>query len=210
MFFNTKNPPTKEMIPKPVIKEKEIIVKEIIVKSNYSNEKISYKTINEFGLVCDIDGSYLVIRQLNAENKYHHRIAILSNHSVLEFVRGEYTPQQPQPPIENIFDEIHQERKRQDEKWGVQNHPILDPLLIEKNASPERVCSEYEIPTEDRAKELCEKNFKRKTGTYMHILVEEISEVASCGKDVKALREELIQTAAVTIAMIQSLDRNQK
>lgn len=43
----------------------------------------------------------------------------------------------------------------------------------------------YEIPSESRARALCEINFQRGTGTYMHILVEEISEVASCGANVE-------------------------
>lgn len=107
--------------------------------------------------------------------------------------------------MENILTEIRDERKRQTEKWGEQNHPILDPMLLSRE--PQRMCEEYEIPTEDRAKFLCENNFKNKTGTWMHILVEEVSEAASC-KDVTSLREELIQTAAVVVAMIESLDRN--
>ncbi len=44
--------------------------------------------------------------------------------------------------------------------------------------------------------------------TYMHILIEEVSEAASCGRDNKALREELVQVAAVTVAMIECIDRN--
>ena len=108
--------------------------------------------------------------------------------------------------MENIIQEIKTERLYQDGKWGIQNHPILDPMLIER--SPERMCEEYEIPSETRAKAMCDIHAKRCDVTYMHILVEEISEVASCGKDTVALRKELIQCAAVVIAMIESLDRN--
>lgn len=105
-----------------------------------------------------------------------------------------------------IFEQIEEERNRQEAKWGEQNHPILDPVLISRN--PERMCEEFEIPSENRAKQLCEINHDRGTGTYMHILIEEISEVTSCGNKTKELREELIQTAAVVVAMIESLDRN--
>ena len=44
--------------------------------------------------------------------------------------------------------------------------------------------------------------------TYMHVLVEEVAEAASCDSNVEALRKELIQIATVTLAMIESLDRN--
>lgn len=108
--------------------------------------------------------------------------------------------------MKTIYQEVQEEEKRQLGKWGEQNHPILDPQLIDR--SPERMCEEYEIPSESRAKQLCEINHERGTGTYMHILVEEVSEAASCGRNVAELREELIQVAAVTISMIKSLDKN--
>lgn len=108
--------------------------------------------------------------------------------------------------MNKILEEIQQERTRQDEKWGVQNHPILDPLLLKR--SGERMCEEYEIPSENRARQLVEIHAKRGDLTYMHILMEEISEAASCGTDTTELRKELIQSAAVLVAMIESLDRN--
>lgn len=110
--------------------------------------------------------------------------------------------------MENIFDEIRIERAKQEAKWGEQNHPILEPVLIDRDAT--RMCEEYEIPSENRAKSMCEINFSRGTGTWMHILVEEISEVASCGSNTGELRKELIQSASVLVAMIESLDRNGK
>lgn len=108
--------------------------------------------------------------------------------------------------MENILNEIRQERIKQDAKWGEQNHPILDPTLIGRD--PVRMCEEFEIPSESRAKQLCDLNAARGTCTWMHILVEEVSETASCGSNVEALRKELIQTAAVVVAAIESLDRN--
>jgi len=110
--------------------------------------------------------------------------------------------------MEAIIQEIKAERMYQEGKWGQQNHPILDPQL--KNRSPERMCEEYEIPSETRAKGMCDIHAERKDLTYMHILIEEVSEVASCGKDIELMRKELIQVAAVTIAMIEALDRNGK
>lgn len=108
----------------------------------------------------------------------------------------------------DILYEVKEERERQDLKWGEQNHPILDQTLLDR--TPQRMCEEFEIPTENRAKQLCDIHAERKSLTFMHILVEEVSEVASCGKDMKRLREELIQVAAVAVAAIQSLDKSTK
>lgn len=110
--------------------------------------------------------------------------------------------------METIIQEIKTERMYQDGKWGVQNHPILDQALL--NRSPNRMCEEYEIPTEDRAKSICKIHADRGDLTYMHILIEEVSEAASCGENIEEMRKELIQVAAVAIAMIESIDRNKK
>lgn len=110
--------------------------------------------------------------------------------------------------MENIFNEIKEERERQEARWGQQNHPILDQTLI--NRKPQRMCEEYEIPSEERARQLLEIHLNRGDITYMHILIEEISEAASCGANTEELRKELIQSAAVLVAMIESLDRNGK
>lgn len=111
-----------------------------------------------------------------------------------------------QRDMKTILEEIAAERVKQDAKWGQQNHPILDPMLLDRPG--ERMCEEYEIPSEQRAKNMTDIQAKRGDVTYMQILIEEISEAASCGKDVTALRKELIQGAAVMVAMIESLDRN--
>lgn len=108
--------------------------------------------------------------------------------------------------METILEEIKQERQKQDLKWGQQNHPVLDPILI--NRDPVRMCEEYEIPSENRAKQMCDMQAKGGRCTWMHILVEEISEAASCGPETERLRVELIQAAAVIVATIESLDRN--
>lgn len=73
-----------------------------------------------------------------------------------------------------VFD-VLKERKRQDEKWGEQNH---DPFL------------------------------------YLTILGEEYGEACQAalhakfnGESIGSYREELVQTCAVALAMIQCLDR---
>lgn len=111
--------------------------------------------------------------------------------------------------MENIFEEIKLERIKQDKKWGVQNHPCLDEVLLKREGgcTPERMCEEYEIPSENRAKKLCETAFKRGVGTYAHIASEEFSEVISAF-DIYKRREELIQLTAVCVAWIQKIDRD--
>ena len=105
-----------------------------------------------------------------------------------------------------IINEIIQERKRQDEKWGEQNHPFTDPIL--KGRESMRLCEEYEIPTEGRAKQLTNINSRRGSVTWGHIIVEELSEAISAQDSIK-IREELVQLAAVCIAAIESLERNE-
>jgi len=110
--------------------------------------------------------------------------------------------------MDNIFNEIREERTRQNEKFGEQNYPILDQMLLDRDS--QRMCDEYEIPNENRARYMVETHNKRGDLTWMHILMEEVSEVASCGRDTEALRKELVQVASVVVAMIESLDRNNR
>lgn len=112
--------------------------------------------------------------------------------------------------MKNIIEEIQNEVIRQHEKWGQQNHPSLDQILLGRPGSctPQRMCEEYEIPTESRAKQKCDIASNRKGITWGHIAVEELSEVISAFNS-KARREELIQLAAVCISWIDSIDRNE-
>lgn len=107
-----------------------------------------------------------------------------------------------------VVGDVIRERQAQEAKWGQQNHPWLDPVLLgrEGGASPDRMSKEYEIPTEWRAKFLCEEAFKNGHGTYGHILVEEVAEAIAEQDEAKA-RIELIQVAAVAIAAVEAIDR---
>ena len=111
--------------------------------------------------------------------------------------------------MENILQEIRTERQRQDAKWGIQNKPCLDPVLPyrEGGCTPQRMCEEYEIPTEERAKYMCDTAANNKTLTYAHIAIEELSEVVSTF-DVIERRKELIQLAAVCVAWLEKIDRD--
>jgi len=110
----------------------------------------------------------------------------------------------PEKPIYLICEEIKKERDRQNDKWGQQNHDLVDYTY-----TPEGMNRCYEILSEERAKYLCESSVKHGNLTWGHIIVEELVE-ALCAKTVKEQREELIQCGAVIVAMIESLDRNNK
>lgn len=114
--------------------------------------------------------------------------------------------------MDSILEEIKKERCLQDLKWGIQDHPSVDPILTGRNggATPQRICEEYEIPTEERAKSLCNLAALKGVLTWSHILVEEVSEVISTLSDDGKRREELVQLAAVAIAWIQSIDRQNR
>ena len=114
----------------------------------------------------------------------------------------------PMDNKQNILNEIISERERQDKKWGVQNHPSVDSGLSQRDPYPsDRMCEEYEIPSEARAKQLCEINAKIGLITWAHIAIEEVSEVVAA-KDEITRREELVQLGAVILAWIESIDRN--
>jgi hypothetical protein len=112
--------------------------------------------------------------------------------------------------MNNIFEEIKIERQKQNDKWGEQNHPCLDLVLLNRvgGCTSERMCENYEIPSENRAKTLCDKAFSvYDNGSFAHIAVEEMSEVISAF-DIYKRREELIQLTAVCVAWIEKIDRD--
>jgi hypothetical protein len=91
-----------------------------------------------------------------------------------------------------ILKEIQQERERQNAKWGEQNHPIGSDKSYSYLA--------------DFFRARCDKAFKDGIGTYFDILLEEVAEAAA-EIDADATRIELIQVAAVVVAMIEKIDR---
>ena len=111
--------------------------------------------------------------------------------------------------IKYAIDEVLDEVDAQLGKWGEQNHPSIDTVLLnrEGGCTPDRMCEEYEIPTENRAKFLCDMASNKQELTWTHIAVEELSEVV-CAADDKTRRGELVQLAAVILNWIDSIDRN--
>lgn len=107
-----------------------------------------------------------------------------------------------------ILQEIKEERKRQFEKFGDQHLlPSVDKVLNNRpgGCTPELMCEHYEIPSEPRAKFLCENSQKKRECTFTHIVVEELSESVSA-KDDDTRRGELVQLAACVVQWIEAID----
>ena len=110
--------------------------------------------------------------------------------------------------MDYIFEEYKQERERQDKKWGPQSWPSLNQVLVNRDGgcTPQRMCEHFEIPSENRAKFLCDHAFETNEGCWPPIVVEELSEVVSAENEEKR-RQELIQLGAVVTAWIQDIDK---
>jgi hypothetical protein len=91
-----------------------------------------------------------------------------------------------------VLAEVAAERRRQDARWGEQNHPDGAGPAYAAEAARRRAGSE-------RAAEAGQL-------TWRHILLEEVAE-AGAEHEPKRLREELIQVAAVAVAWAQAIDR---
>ena len=83
---------------------------------------------------------------------------------------------------EKVLQEVYQERVAQEGKWGQQNHVPTDYFVI--------LAEEFG----EAGKEVVEARFTRLPSKRLDHL--------------QNLREELKQTAAVAVAMIEALDRN--
>ena len=98
------------------------------------------------------------------------------------------------PTLGPIYEEIWLERRRQDTKWGEQDHENGTGKKFER--------------TRDWARDRCNSLFTAGTGTWFDILLEEVYEAAA-EEDSKQLKEELYQVAAVAVAWIESIERKQ-
>jgi hypothetical protein len=111
----------------------------------------------------------------------------------------------------DILDEIGTERRAQDRKWGEQNHPDVDTVLMGRpgGCTPQRMAEEYGIPTATRARTDCNGRHRRGDGTWADILVEEVGEAieAAVLHGEQGLRAELVQVAAVAAAWVECIDR---
>lgn len=109
-----------------------------------------------------------------------------------------------------VLGEVLDERVRQDQKWGEQNHPNfrLQPLgTLRESLIQPFIESEYRIGSARHARKRCELAFAGGWGSYAHIAAEEIAEAFEETQDEAKLREELVQCAAVFVAWIECIDR---
>lgn len=101
---------------------------------------------------------------------------------------------------DRVLGEIALERVAQDAKWGEQNHPILpiDPSM------------EHHLRMEERqARAVYERHADEGMVSWYDILREEFCEVF-IERNPPAQRHELIQVAAVAVAMVECIDRASK
>jgi hypothetical protein len=95
-----------------------------------------------------------------------------------------------------IFAAINKERERQDDKFGKQNHPMLGTFV--------GICPS-EAALKDELK-LRRDRIKHGHTGWFDILMEEVCE-AFLARKLKNAREEMVQVAAVAVAIIEYLDR---
>lgn len=108
----------------------------------------------------------------------------------------------------NVLDEVAEERRRQDAKWGQQNHlnGTSSDSVWAAWITPLEELGPAGIQSREAARRLCDSRFRQGSGTWLDILLEEVAE-AFAEDDVRGLRVELIQVAAVTVAWVEAIDR---
>lgn len=90
------------------------------------------------------------------------------------------------------LEDVREERRMQDIRWGEQNHP--------DGTSPQWVL------WADKLRDIADAHVKAGTLTWRNILDEEIAE-AYTETDPARLRAELVQVAAVACAWVEAIDR---
>ena len=106
----------------------------------------------------------------------------------------------------DIAVEVLTERRRQDDRWGEQNHPDgTGPAVIVSGlpslAGVARLDNLRTWATAD-----CDRAAAHGSVTWTHILLEEVLEAVAEDDEVK-LRAELIQVAAVAQQWVSAIDR---
>lgn len=119
----------------------------------------------------------------------------------------------PSDQTARVLFEVAAERARQDAKWGQQNHPLEQQGLVSTGNDAayfrDRRCITIGLEAgADYIRQQCGRRAQAGNLTWFHILIEEVAEAAELGHDPTACRAELVQVAAVTIAMIECIDRN--
>lgn len=110
-----------------------------------------------------------------------------------------------------LFDEIDAERLRQDTKWGEQNHPMVGRSARRGFVAPQVEAARLLLPSAGSARTFCDHQHRTGQGTFTSIALEELAEfVEACvlhGETSDEARNELVQTIAVGVAMLEAIDR---
>ena len=113
-------------------------------------------------------------------------------------------PDPTAPTAEDVIAEVRAERRRQDAKWGEQNHP--DGTGRAPHAENWGVADGSSGYIRDRLTQRCQARFEIGVGAWLDILAEEVAE-AFAEDDPALLRAELIQVAAVAVSWVEAIDR---
>lgn len=97
----------------------------------------------------------------------------------------------------SVLAEVAEERRRQDETWGRQDH-LWYSIDADRN-----------VPRPSNARTIVENRAFYGTLRYSDILLEEVCEALSEPEDADA-RAELVQVAAVAVAAVEAIDRRSK
>ena len=107
------------------------------------------------------------------------------------------------PRSARVLEEVSEERARQDQKWGEQNHP-------DGTRDDRRMLADVTLPTWGTvcylARERTDHLNAAGEATYLDIMLEEVAEAFS-ESDPTRLRAELIQVAAVAVQWVEAIDR---
>lgn len=100
-----------------------------------------------------------------------------------------------------VYCEVALERRRQDRQWGEQNHP-----LVPGRVQPAYHRARHQISADDWK---ARNSMRVELGglAWDGILLEEVHEAFAEG-DPKKVRAEMVQVAAVAIAIIEAIDRS--
>lgn len=104
---------------------------------------------------------------------------------------------------ERVLRHVRDERRRQDQKWGEQNHPDGTGPGLSFLWFPEEPIG---CTVERAARCRTDREHQAGRGTYEQILTEEWAEAIATSDRAK-LRAELVQVAAVAVAWVEKIDR---
>lgn len=109
----------------------------------------------------------------------------------------------------DVLAEVADERGRQDEKWGEQNHPDVSAIVI---GHPESVPDVHGVPSATDAKLMTESRAAAGLVSWADIAIEKLAEAleaaAECDED--AARTEVVQLTAVCVQWVQAIDRRRQ